>query len=91
MTPTEVGLLVGAVVGLFGALQAWLVSKTVSHESQLNGLMTDRIAVGANTAIVADHAVRAEAATALMDPATMARISLLKAEMSKLDPTYDGR
>jgi hypothetical protein len=63
MTPTEVGLLVGALLGLLGALQAWLVSRTLTHGNQLNGLMTPRIAKGAATVVAADHVARGDPPT----------------------------
>ena len=63
MTSTETGLLVGALVGLLGALQAWLVSRTLTHGSQLNGLMTPRIAKTAAAVVAADHLARGDKST----------------------------
>lgn len=59
MTDTEIALLVGAVIGLIGALQGWLVSKTIKHGQALNGDMDQRIKTGATSAIVAYHEARA--------------------------------
>lgn len=56
MSTTEVSVLVGALVGLMGALQAWLVNKALVHSDQLNGVMSGRIRAGANDAIAADKA-----------------------------------
>ena len=63
MTSTETGLLVGALVGLLGALQAWLVSRTLTHDSQLNGLMTPRIAKTAAAVVAADRLARGDEST----------------------------
>src|ERR1039458_3711267 len=55
MTVQETAALVGALVGLFGAIQAWLVGRSINHGNQLNGLMAPRIAAGAAAVVVADQ------------------------------------
>jgi len=68
MTAQETAILIGALVGLFTAFQAWLAAQTVAlkdaskeHSAQLNGLMAPRIQAGAETAIALDHSIRSEA------------------------------
>jgi hypothetical protein len=80
MTPQETGLLIGAIIGLIGALQAWLVSRTVQHEKQINGVMSGRITTGANAAIAADHVVNPP------PDLKAARIAALKVELAALEP-----
>lgn len=70
MTAQETAILIGALVGLFTAFQAWLAAQTVTlkdaskeHSAQLNGLMAPRIQVGAETAIALDHQARSEPPT----------------------------
>lgn len=83
MTAQETAAIVGALVGLFGAIQAWLINRAVVHGNQLDGVMSGRITAGANTAIAADHAARGQAATPT-DPAKAAKIAALEAELTAL-------
>ena len=87
MTAQETSVLVGALVGLMGALQAWLAYRSVQHGNQLNGLMAPRIAQGAAAVVVAEHAQ--QAAQPAIDTATAreAHIAALKAELAALDPS----
>ena len=82
MTAQETAAIVGALVGLFGAIQAWLINRAVVHGNQINGVMTGRITAGANTAIAADHAARLQAPTP--DPTKAAKIAALQAELAAL-------
>ena len=84
MTQTEIAGVVGAVIGLIGALQAWLVNRAVVHGNQLNGVLTGRITAGANSAIAADHTARGQVATPATDPVATARIAALQAELAQL-------
>lgn len=87
MTAQETSLLVGAVVGLFGAIQAWLINRAVVHGNQLNGVMTGRIQTGAQTAIAADHVARGVLPTVVpmpVDPTKAARIAALQTELAQL-------
>lgn len=63
MTAQETALLIGALVGLFGAIQAYLVANSVDHSRKLDGLMAPRIQAGAETAIALDHGARNEPPT----------------------------
>jgi len=87
MTDQETYLLIGALVGLLGAIQAWIVSKTVQHGRALNGEMDDRIHLLAKAAVANDHAVRGETPSPATNAATQARIAALRAELETLDPT----
>jgi hypothetical protein len=85
MTSQETSLLIGAIIGLMGAVQAWLVSRSVTHGKQLNGLMTPRITEGAEKAIAQDHVDRSEAASPVSDALIQARRAALTAELAALD------
>lgn len=84
MTPNETGMLVGAIVGLFGALQAWLSYKAVNHDRKLDGLMAPRIAAGAAAVVVADKAAQAAMPAAASADARAAHITALRAELAAL-------
>ena len=86
MTPQETGLLVGALIGVLGAIQAWLVSRTVTHGKQLNGLMTPRIAHGAAKVVAADHVARGDTPTVNTAATRSAHIAALKSELATLEP-----
>ena len=81
MTAQETALLVGALVGLFGGIQAWLVGKSVQHSNQLNGLMAPAIAKGAAEVVIA--------AQQLVNPTTpsdtAARVIALRKELARLN------
>lgn len=87
MNAQETGLFVGALVGLLGALQAWLVSRTVTHDKQLNGMMTPRIAAGASNVVAADHAARGDTATVDTVASRAEHIAALQAELAFLTVT----
>lgn len=94
MTAQETAVLIGAIVGLFTALQAWLTSQAVTHGTtikehadKLDGLMDTRITVAAESAIAADHAARAEPPLAPPDPVKAARLATLRAELASLEAT----
>ena len=88
MTQAEINLLtpaiVGVVIGLLTALQAWLVNKARVHTNQLDGVLTGRIQTGAQVAIAADHVARGNAPTVTVDPVAVARIAALQAELADL-------
>jgi hypothetical protein len=84
MTSVQTAALVSALITLFGAVQAWLVSRTYQHGKQLNGLMGPRITAGANAAIQADHLNRAEAIPSTLSVANQTRIAALEAELATL-------
>jgi hypothetical protein len=85
MTPLEISMVVGVLVGVFAALQGWIVSKTVSHSQQLNGLMAPRIAEGAAAVAVVDHAMRGEEATKTTNPKAAAQLADLKERLAALE------
>ena len=84
MTAEQTALVVGALVGLMGALQAWLTYRTVQHGNQLNGLMAPRIARGAAAVVVADHAAQAAQPAIDSAAAKAAHIAALQAELDAL-------
>ncbi len=84
MTPQETSLLVGAIIGLIGAVQAWLVARTVQHGKQLNGELDTRMAKTAKSIVANDHTLRSEPPSPAANPATMARIGELEAELATL-------
>ena len=84
MTVQETAALVGALVGLFGAIQAWLVGRSINHGNQLNGLMAPRIAAGAAAVVVADQAAQAALPAAASADAKAAHIAALQAELGSL-------
>lgn len=86
MTDQEVYLLVGALVGLLGAVQAWLVAKTHEHSQALNGALDERMHTAAKQAIANDHVVRQEPPSPATNAATAARIAALREELAQLDP-----
>lgn len=87
MTPAEVAILVGALAGLIGALQGWLISRSNQHEALLNGAGSPRITEIANDAIAASRHVTLEPAPApALTPAQAARRAALVAELQTLDP-----
>jgi hypothetical protein len=84
MTAQETAVLVGALVGLFGAIQAWLVGKSVQHSNQLNGLMAPAIAQGAAAVVIAaQQAAVPIDQTTPKDPA--ARVIELRKELARLN------
>ena len=85
MTTQETQVLIGALVGLFGALQAWLSYKAVNHDQKLDGLMAPRIAAGAAAVVQADKV--AVAAQPAVDTATAraAHVAALQAELAALN------
>jgi hypothetical protein len=85
MTAEQTALLVGALVGLFGAIQAWLVSRTLQHGNSLNGDMDRRIQQGAKAAVANDHALRGEQPSPATNAATAARIAALRSELETLE------
>lgn len=87
MTADQTAALVGAIIGVLVALQAWLVSRTVQHGNLLNGDMDRRIAAGAKAAVANDHAVRGEAPSPATNAATAARIAALREELATLEGT----
>lgn len=85
MTTQETSILVGALVGLFGAVQAWLVGKSLHHGNQLNGLMAPAIASGAAAVVVAHHLAEQALPAAMTAEAKTAYITALQAELKTLD------
>ena len=67
-------MLVGALVALMGAAQAWLAVRSVQHSSQMNGAMETRITAGAEKAIASYHAAVHEPTT-LNEPAKPRRFT----------------
>ena len=84
MNAQETQLLVGALVGLFGALQAWLTYRSVDHGKQLDGLMAPRIASGAAAVVVAEKAAASTQPAADTAAAKAAHIAALQAELDAL-------
>src|ERR1035437_11194775 len=84
MTASETQVLIGALVGLFGALQAWLSYKAVNHDQKLDGLMGPRIAAGAAAVVVADQQAQAALPAAASADARSAHIVALEAELVSL-------
>jgi len=87
MTTQETTALVAALVGLFGALQAWLTYKAVNHDQKLDGLMAPRIAAGA--AAVQAATTAAAAAQPALDSAAAraAHAAALRTELAALETT----
>ena len=86
MTPQETQVLIGALVGLFGALQAWLSYRSVDHGHQLNGLMAPRVARIAAAVVVADKAATDAQPAVDVAAARAAHIAALQAELAALAP-----
>jgi hypothetical protein len=86
MTASETQVLIGALVGLFGALQAWLSYKAVNHDQKLDGLMAPRIAAGAAAVVAADKATQAAQPAVDTVAARAAHIAALQAELAALTP-----
>lgn len=84
MTDIEIATLVGAFVGLIGALQAWLVGRTIQHGQALNGDMDSRIKSGATSAIAAYHDTRALPPPAMSEADKLARVKALRDELAGL-------
>jgi hypothetical protein len=85
MTAQETSLLIGAIVGLMGALQAWLTVRSVAHGKQLNGLMAPRIAKGAAEMVLADRAEQQAHPTLDTAAAKAAHVAALRAELAHLE------
>jgi membrane associated rhomboid family serine protease len=85
MTAQETSVLVGALIGLMGALQAWLAYRSVAHDKALNGLMAPRIAQGAAAVVVAKQAQQAAQPAADTAAAREAHIAALQAELAALN------
>ena len=64
MTAQETSLVVGALVGLMGAIQLWLIGRSVKHDNRINGLMANRITTGAEKVVADYHATVHEVAPA---------------------------
>jgi len=86
MTAQETSVLIGAIVGLFGALQAWLSYKAINHDQKLDGLMAPRIAAGAAAVVVADQAAQAAQPAVDSAAARVAHVAALQAELALLAP-----
>jgi hypothetical protein len=84
MTAQETQVLIGALVGLFGALQAWLSYKAVNHDQKLDGLMAPRIAAGAAAVVQADKVAVAAQPAADTATARAAHVAALQAELAAL-------
>lgn len=85
MSPQLTAALIAALVTLQQCLNVWLASRSVRHESQLNGVMAGRITAGAVAAINADKAAAAPTAATPVDPVKAARIASLRAALDALE------
>ena len=87
MNAPETQALIGALVGLFTALQVWLTYHSVEHAHQLNGLMAPAIATGAAAVVIAAQQASQITPTLVSPPIvvdTAAQVIALRKELARL-------